>query len=106
MGQRRLRCVIILEDGGSQEHFFTKEKKLVLLSDEGDTEPELFKSLDALKQLQKLRPNYIAVCRLYIISQEDFEQRRTIVRTEKQAARKAREERGVWLDSLPDLDPN
>lgn len=106
MSRTRLRCVIIFEDAGSQEHFFTKEKKFVLFTDDGTTEPELFKFLDALKQLQKLRPNYIAVCRLYIVSQEDFEQRRIIVRDEKQAARKAREERRVWLDSLPDPDPN
>lgn len=106
MGRLRLRCVIVFEDGGSQEHFFTKEKKLVLFADEGPAEPELFKPLDAFKQLNKLRPNYIAACRLHIVSQEDFEQRRAIVRAEKQAAKEARAAHRAWLDSLHGPDPD
>lgn len=106
MSRSRFRSVIIFEDGGSQEFFFTKDKKLVLLSDTGPTEPEQLTFKDAFKRLEQYRPNYPPNCQLYTVAWEDFEQRRAIVRAEAQAAREDRAARRAWLNSLPDPDPS
>ncbi len=82
--------VINLEDGGGKEFFLVTGDRLIPLEDKGENKPTEFISIKlALKRMDKIRPNYPPVCRLYALERNEFDRRRNIVQAEGESAKPA-----------------
>ncbi|GAA4419344.1 hypothetical protein GCM10023187_53560 [Nibrella viscosa] len=75
-----MNYVINLEDGGGQEFFLAADGSMCKLSLPGEQQPQEFKNYKlAAKKMEQLRDKYPATCELYVLEQNEFNNRRKIL---------------------------